>query len=59
MLKIGDEVQMVNCPEAKMYGDKIWSVRSAEWECCGSNMVLLEGKTGGFDTIYLKKVIKN
>ena len=56
MLKKGDRVKMVNCYEAEKYGDKIWTVRSDPWNVCGSEVVLLEGKSGGFATTYLQKV---
>lgn len=55
-LKIGDSVMMVNCYEAEKYPDKVWVVRSEPWEVCGSEVVLLEGKSGGFDTSCLRKV---
>ena len=46
---IGDRVKMVNCYEAKANPDKIWIVRSDPWALgCGDQVVLLEGKTGGF-----------
>lgn len=55
-LKIGDKVKMVNCMEAEIHKDKIWTVRSEPWEMCGSEVVLLEGKSGGFDTERLERV---
>ena len=55
-LKPGDRVVMVSCCEAEKNPDKVWTVRSEPWECCGSEIVLLEGKSGGFDTSRLKKV---
>lgn len=27
---------------------KIWTVRSNPWNCCGTIVVLLEGKSGGY-----------
>jgi len=33
-------------------------VRMVKWEMCGSQVVLLEGKSGGFDTSCLE-VIEN
>jgi hypothetical protein len=53
-MKIGTKVKMVNCLEAKEYGDKIWVTRSEPWEVCGSWVVLLEGKRGGFDVSKLE-----
>ena len=52
----GDLVKMVNCYEAEKCPDKVWTVRSEPWKVCGSEVVLLEGKPGGFDTSCLKKV---
>ena len=59
MLKTGDKVVMINCYEAEKYGNKIWTCRSREWEVCGSTVILLEGKTGGFDVSCLQKVGEN
>lgn len=56
MLKIGDKVKMVNCYEAKENPHKIWVVRSEPWEMCGSTVILLEGKRGGFDVKCLEIV---
>ena len=56
MLKMGDKVIMVNCLEAEKYKDKIWEVRSEPWDLCGSEVVLLKGKSGGFAAEFLKKV---
>lgn len=53
---IGTKVRMVNCLEAEEHGDKIWITRSEPWECCGSQVVLLKGKSGGFDTSCLEVV---
>lgn len=57
-LKPGDSVRMVNCYEAKLSKnkDKVWKVRSEPWELCGTEVVLLEGKSGGFATCCLEKV---
>lgn len=48
-MKIGDKVVMNN----KYYVNeknkgKVWTVRSEPWECCGTLVVLLEGKSGGY-----------
>ena len=55
-LKIGEEVRMVNCLEAEKHKDKIWVTRSEPWGVCGSTVVLLEGKSGGFDVEKLERV---
>jgi len=51
---IGTKVRMVNCLEAEEAGDKIWTTRSEPWEMCGTQVVLLKGKSGGFDTSCLE-----
>lgn len=56
MLKKIDKVKMINCYEAEKYKDKIWIVRSEPWIVCGSEVILLEGKSGGFETEFLEKV---
>lgn len=55
--KPGDKVKLVNCAEAQLekYKDKVWTVRSESWNLCGTEVVLLEGKAGGFATKYLRK----
>lgn len=53
-MKIGTKVTMINCHEATKNPDKIWVTRSEPWEASGSSLVLLEGKTGGFDVSCLK-----
>lgn len=47
-IKIGDRVVMNNkyLVSEKDKG-KIWTVRSNPWDCCGTIVVLLEGKSGG------------
>ncbi len=49
MLKIGDKVTMNNkyYVSEKNKG-KVWTVRSEPWDCCGTLVVLLEGKSGGY-----------
>jgi hypothetical protein len=59
MLKPGDKVIMENCCEADKNKDKVWTCRSNEWKMCGSTVILLEGKAGGFDVSCLKKVGEN
>jgi len=55
-LPIGTSVRMINYYEAKEHGDKVWVTRSEPWEMCGSRVVLLKGKSGGFDTNCLEVV---
>lgn len=57
-LKKGDQVVMHTCYEAQKekYKDKVWTVASEPWDLCGSEVVSLEGFSGGFATDYLKKV---
>ena len=56
-LKPGDKVVMVDCYEARSEAnkDKIWVVTSEPWDVCGSEVVKLEGKRGGFATEFLRK----
>jgi hypothetical protein len=54
---IGTKVRMVNCFEVTKYKGKIWVTRSIPWEACGIQFVLLEGRTGGFDTSCLEVVL--
>lgn len=54
--KIGMKVKMVNCVEAETYGDTIWETRSEPWMCCGTEVVLLKGRSGGFATDCLEDV---
>ncbi|MDU4960168.1 MAG: hypothetical protein E6X17_05855 [Sporomusaceae bacterium] len=53
---VGTRVRMVDCSEADKYGDRIWTTRSEPWEVCGSQVVLLDGKSGGFATNRLEVV---
>ena len=48
-LKIGDKVIMNDkyWVSAENKG-KVWTVNSEPWECCGTNVVKLEGKAGGY-----------
>ena len=54
-MKKGTKVIMVDCPEAEKYTGRIWTTRSEPWKCCGSEVVLLEGYSGGFDVSKLKE----
>ncbi len=57
-LKPGDQVMMHSCYEARKekYKDKVWTVDSESWDLCGSEVIRLEGYSGGFATEFLKKV---
>lgn len=57
-LKPGDKVIMHTCYEARKekYKGKVWKVDSEPWELCGSEVVRLEGYSGGFSTEFLTKV---
>lgn len=57
-MKPGDKVVMHTCYEAQheKYKDRVWTVRSNPWMLCGSEVVLLEGFSGGFATEYLRVV---
>jgi len=56
--KTGDRVMIINCYEASMEENKnkIWLVTTEPWDVCGSEVVKLEGKRGGFATKCLRKV---
>lgn len=48
-IKIGDRVVMNDKYfVSKENKGKIWAVRSNPWNCCGTTVVLLEGKSGGY-----------
>ena len=57
MLKPGDKVIMNDhyhvCEENR---GKVWTVRSEPWDCCGTLVVKLEGKAGGYAVDGLDKV---
>ena len=53
---VGSKVKMVNCLEAETHKGKVWTVVSEPWEVCGSTVVKLEGKIGGFDASCLEVV---
>ncbi len=56
-MKIGTRVKMVNCVEAQKYAGKIWITRSEPWKLGhGEEVVLLEGKSGGFATRCLAEI---
>lgn len=48
-IKIGDRVTMNNNYfVSEKDKNKIWTVRSNPWNCCGTIVVLLEGKSDGY-----------
>lgn len=48
-MKIGDKVVMNNKYHvSEKNKGKVWTVRSEPWECCGTLVVLLEGKSSGY-----------
>ena len=56
-MEIGTKVMMINCIEAIDHAGRIWTTRSHPWRLgCGDEVVLLEGKTGGFHTSCLLPV---
>jgi hypothetical protein len=57
-LVTGEQVVMHTCSESRKYPDKVWTTRSEPWELCGSEVILLEGFSGGFATEFLRKVAK-
>jgi len=54
-LKPGDTVVMHSCYEAPKHEGRIWTVRSEPWDLCGTEVVLLEGYSGGFSTEKLAR----
>lgn len=56
-LKPGDTVVIVDCFEADKYKGRVWAVRSEPWIMCGEEVILLEGKSGGFATNCLRRVV--
>lgn len=58
-IKIGDRVVMNDKYfVSKENKGKIWTVRSNPWNCCGTTVVLLEGKSGGYAIDGLNAVEK-
>lgn len=54
---VGTKVRMVNCYEAEQNPNKVWVTRSEPWVIGGhTQVVMLEGKSGGFDTSCLEEV---
>lgn len=49
MLKVGDKVKMNgNYYVSEENREKVWTVRSEPWPVCGTLVVKLEGKAGGY-----------
>lgn len=55
-LSAGEKVVMSGCYEERKHKDRIWTVISKPWYLCGTEVVLLEGYSGGFATEFLKRV---
>ena len=48
-MKSGDKVTMNdNYHVSKADKEKVWPVKSQPWNCCGTMVVKLEGKSGGY-----------
>lgn len=49
MFKPGDKVRMnSNYHVSEENRSKVWKVQSEPWMCCGTLVVALEGKAGGY-----------
>lgn len=49
MFKLGDKVRMnSNYYVSEENRSKVWTVCSQPWMCCGTLVVALEGKSGGY-----------
>lgn len=49
MFKIGDKVVMNdNYYVSAENKGKVWIIRSEPWNLCGTEVILLEGKAGGY-----------
>lgn len=56
-MKKGIKVKIINCYEAKKYADKVWTTRSDSWKLGdGTEVILLEGKSGGFACSCLREI---
>lgn len=57
MLRPGDKVVMNDLYYVSEENrGKVWTVRSEPWDCCGTLVVKLEGKVGGYAVDGLDKV---
>ena len=56
VLMKGDKVVMHTCMEAKGHEGRIWECECDSWDNYGTELVMLKGFSGGFDTEYLQKV---
>lgn len=52
----GDQVFMINCPEAQKHLGVVWTVDSLPWEMCGRVVVMPKGYHGCFDAEKLGRV---
>lgn len=60
MLKPGDKVKMNDrYYVSKENRGRVWTVCSEPWNCCGTMVVLLEGKSGGYAVDGLELVDKS
>ena len=62
MFNIGDKVKMNNNYHVSEENkEKVWTVRSEPWMCCGRMVIKLEGKAGGYavDGLDLVKRAEN
>lgn len=49
MFKLGDKVRMNDNYFVKQKDKKkVWTVKCGPWMCCGTMVVLLDGKAGGY-----------
>lgn len=48
MFKPGDKVRMNDKYFVTQANKKIWTVRTGPWMCCGTLVVALNGKAGGY-----------
>lgn len=61
MFKPGDKVRMNDKYFVTQANKKkIWTVRTGPWMCCGTMVVLLDGKAGGYavDGLELVESVK-
>lgn len=60
MLKPGDKVKMNDrYYVSEENRGRVWTVCSEPWNCCGTMVVLLEGKSGGYAVDGLELVEKS
>lgn len=57
MIKVGDKVIMNDkYSVSESNKGRVWTVRSEPWDCCGKEVVLLDGRSGGYAVDGLEKV---